>query len=247
MKKIKTKPYEKLSLIYDHMMNHVNYELWTKYVYKITRNLISKNSKVLELAAGNGKFAKRFRSYYPNILLTDISIDMLLSKTNNLPKVCCEMFSLPFKYKFDLIYSTFDSVNYLVKEKYLLKLFIEVEKILSSNGIFTFDVSLEKNSELYIANHDLNGKDNNIEYEHISIYNKHSRIHHNIFEIKMEDGTIFKEVHKQKIYPFLTYFNLLNKSGLFVLNCYEAFSLKQANENSKRIQFIVRKNSNAFI
>jgi SAM-dependent methyltransferase len=166
---------------------------------------------------------------------------MLLSKQNSFPKVCCEMINLPFKKKFDFIYSTFDSVNYLTKEKELLKLFNEIQKILSDDGIFSFDVSLERNSELYVANHEKRGKDNNVEYDHISIYSKHSRIHRNIFEIKMEDGTIYKEVHKQKIYPFPVYFKLLNQSGLFVLNCLEAFSLKKANKNSKRIQFIVKR------
>jgi len=247
MKKIKTKPYEKLALVYDHLMNHVNYDLWTKFIYKISKDLVSKDSNVLELAGGNGKFTNIFKKYYPNILVTDKSIEMLLSKQTSFPKVCCEMLKLPFKKKFDLIYSTFDSINYLTKEKDILKLFIEVKKILSDDGIFTFDVSLERNSELYVANHEKSGKYNNVEYEHISIYNKQNRIHRNIFELKMDDGTIYKEVHKQKIYPFPVYFNLLSQADLFVLNCYEAFSLRKAKENSKRVQFIVKRNSNALI
>lgn len=247
MKKIRTKPYEKLALVYNHLMNHVNYDLWTKYIFGISRNLVGKDANVLELAGGNGKFANIFKKYYSNILVTDLSLDMLSSRQNSFPKVCCEMINLPFKKKFDLIYSTFDSINYLLKERDILKLFSEIKMVLSTNGIFTFDVSLERNSELYVANHENNGNDNGIDYEHISIYNKHSKIHRNIFELKMEDGTVFREVHKQKIYPFTTYFNLINKSGLFVLNCLEAFSFRKANENSRRVQFIVKINSNALI
>jgi len=247
MKKIKVKPYEKLAFVYDHLMNHVNYDLWTKYIYKISKDLVSKDANVLELACGNGKFSNIFIKYYPNILVTDKSIEMLLCKQSTFPKVCCEMINLPFKKKFDLIYSTFDSVNYLTKEKDLYKLFTEIRKVLSDDGIFSFDVSLERNSELYVANHQKIGKDNNIVYDHISLYNKHSKIHRNIFELKMTDGSIYKEVHKQKIYPFPVYFNLLNQAGLFVLNCYEAFSFRKAKENSKRVQFIVKRNSNALI
>src|SRR4030067_1225235 len=135
MKKIKTKPYKKLALVYDHLMNHVNYDLWTKYVHKICKDLVYKDANVLELAGGNGKFSNIFQKYYSNILVTDKSIEMLLSKQSGFSKVCCEMISLPFKKKFDLIYSTFDSVNYLIKEKDLLKLFIEVKKILNDDGI----------------------------------------------------------------------------------------------------------------
>jgi|SRR5690554_2916607 len=247
MKKIKVKPYEKLSVVYDHLMSHVNYTLWTNYVYRVSRKFVNKESSVLELAGGNGKFSKIFKNYYPNIVVTDLSFSMLSSRENGLPKVCCEMTSLPFKKKFDFIYSTFDSVNYLLTKKDLFKLFTEVKNILSDKGIFTFDVSLEKNSEIFVSNHQKTGKTNNITYEHISIYNRYSRIHRNIFEIKMGDGSVYKEIHKQKIYPFRTYFELLSKAGLYVLECFEAFTFKPGNENSKRLQFIVKKNSNAFI
>lgn len=245
MKKIKTKPYDKLSLVYDQLMDHVNYNLWTRYVYRVSQKFVQHNSSVLELAGGNGKFSAIFKKYYSDIIITDISLSMLLSRNSSLPKVCCEMISLPFKKKFDLIYSTFDSVNYLLNKKDLLKLFVEVENILKADGIFTFDVSLERNSELYISNHEKSGRADNINYEHISLYSRYSKIHRNIFEIKLEDGTVYKEIHKQKIYPFPVYFELFQKAGLYVLECYEAFTFKPGNENSKRIQFIVKKNSNA--
>lgn len=240
MEKIKTKPYEKLALVYDHLMNHVNYDLWTRYVYKISSEFVNKNASVLEIAAGNGNFTKLFNTYYKNIIVTDLNIQMLSDKKNSLPKICCEMTNLPFKKKFNLIYSTFDSINYLTNKRLLLKLFLEIRKILDDNGIFTFDVSLERNSELYIAHHEQRGKANNIIYNHSSTYNKHSRIHRNIFEIKMKDGTVYKEVHNQKIYPFEVYFSVLDKAGLYVTDCYEAFSFKHASVNSKRVQFVVK-------
>jgi SAM-dependent methyltransferase len=247
MKKTKAKPYDKLALVYDHLMDHVNYNVWTRYVYRISRNYVNKNSAVLELAGGNGKFSKIFKSYFRNILVTDKSLAMLSSKKNDLPEVCCEMVNLPFKKKFDLIYSTFDSVNYLLNKKDLLKLFHEIKNILSDTGIFTFDISLERNSELFVENHEKSGKAGKIEYEHISTYNRRSKIHLNIFEIHLEDGTVYKEVHRQKIYSFQDYFELLSKAGLIVIECYEAFTFNEADQNSKRVQFIVRKNSNAVI
>ena len=247
MKKIQVKPYEKLPLIYDHLMNHVNYDLWTRYINRISRKLVDKNSSVLELAGGNGKFSDKFKKYYPNIVVTDKSFQMLSSRKSNSPKICCEMVSLPFKKKFDLIYSTFDSVNYLINKKYLLKLFVEIKNILTANGIFTFDVSLEKNSKLFIANHEKRGKNNNVVYDHISIYNRYNKIHRNIFEIRMKDGTVYKEIHRQRIYSFPVYFELLDKAGLLVLDCLEAFTFQKANEGSKRVQFLVKRKSDALI
>ncbi len=240
----RVKPYEKLVFVYDHLMSHVNYELWADYIYKISKPYISRKSSILELAGGNGKFSDIFLKFYPKILITDKSFEMLSSAKNKLPKVCCEMSSLPFKSKFDFVYSTFDSINYLTSKKELLKLFFKVHDILSNNGIFTFDVSLEKNSLKHATMPVRTSRKSNIHYKHISLYSKNSRIHKNIFEIRF-NGTTYKEIHKQKIYPFELYFDLLERANLFVINCYESFSFENAKPSSQRAQFIVRKINNA--
>jgi len=246
MTNLRVKPYEKLAFIYDHLMSHVNYELWADYIFEISKTYINRKSSILELAGGNGKFSDIFLKFYPNILITDKSFVMLSSGKNKLQKVCCEMSSLPFKSKFDFIYSTFDSINYLISKKDLLKLFIEIHNILSEDGIFTFDVSLEKNSLKHAMVPVRTSRSSKIRYKHLSLYNKNSRIHKNIFEIRF-NGTTFKEVHKQKIYPFELYFDLLEKANLFVINCYESFSFDKAKPSSQRAQFIVRKINNAVI
>ena len=243
---MRVKPYEKLVFVYDHLMSHVNYELWADYLYNISKTYINEKSSILELAGGNGKFSDIFLKFYPNIIISDRSLEMLSSGKNNLSKVCCEMESLPFKTKFDFIYSTFDSINYLTSKKDLLKLFIEVQNILSDDGIFTFDVSLEKNSLRHAGDPLRISRSSNIRYKHLSLYNKNSRIHKNIFEIKF-NGTTYKEVHKQKIYPFELYFDLFERAKLFVINCYEAFSFEKAKPSSQRAQFIVRKINNAVV
>jgi ubiquinone/menaquinone biosynthesis C-methylase UbiE len=247
MKTIKAKPYEKLALIYDHLMDHVNYDLWAKYIHQIGKEFVDKNANVLELAGGNGKVSSLLKKYYTSIVISDLSIEMLTSKKNSIPKVCCEMTSLPFKSKFDFIYSTFDSINYLTRKKEIIKLFNEINCILTKNGIFTFDVCLEQNSLSYSAVPLRRAKTKNIVYDHLSIYNKRTKYHSNIFEIKLNDGTTFREIHKQKIYPFELYFELLEKTDLYAMDCFEAFSFKKAKPKSKRIQFIVKKIPDAII
>ncbi len=246
MTNLRVKPYEKLVSVYDHLMSHVNYELWADYIYEISKPYINRKSCILELAGGNGKFSDIFLKSYPNILITDKSFEMLSSGKNKLAKVCCEMPLLPFKSKFDFIYSNFDSINYLTSKKDLLKLFIEIHNIINEDGIFTFDVSLEKNSMKHAMVPVRTSRKSNIRYKHLSLYNKNSRIHRNIFEIRFK-GTTYKEVHKQKIYPFELYFDLIERANLFVINCYESFSFETAKPSSQRAQFVVRKINNAVI
>ena len=244
---IKAKPYQVLPLIYPHLMKRIRYDKWAQYLYEIVRKDCPKKSKVLELAAGDCSFAKYFVKYYPSLTVTDLSYCML-SKNNYISnKVCCNMLYLPFKSRYDLIYSNFDSINYILSGKLLIKLFSEVSLLLNDDGIFVFDVSLENNSYIHVKKNNREGKYKGLTYRQTSTYNPYSGIHLNKFTIKLANGDEYSEIHKEKIYSFDTYFKLINKTSLYVVDCYEAFTFKPGNKNSNRIQFILKKNKNAEI
>lgn len=239
---MKVKPYEKVSGIYDGLMKKLDYESWSKYILLIAKENVHQEAKFLELGAGNCKMAKILSEKYKNYYASDISISMLcFSHQNHLKKICCDMTSLPFKAKFDFVFSAFDSVNYILKQKSLLNLFKEINYLLEEDGIFTFDVSLEKNSLNFITSKSTEGQHNGYWYRMLSKYRKRSRIHCNNFYIWNESGIKFKEVHKEKIYKIDTYFKLADKAGLHIEACYDCFSFKDVNQKSERAQFVMRK------
>lgn len=222
-------------------MNKVRYDRWSEYLLAAVELYVNNQAEVLEIAGGNCNFAGYFIKHFPKLIVTDGSFNMLASSIiKKVPKVCCDMTRLPFKAKFDLIYSTFDSVNYLTNKRSLLNLFKEIKLILKDDGIFTFDVSLEKNSLLHVETPVRKGSCSGIAFVHETSYNKKNRIHKNIFKIKI-DNDIYTEVHKQKIYPFELYFDLLDSAGLYVVECMETFSFIKAGPDSERVQFIVKK------
>ena len=243
----KAKPYQVIPLIYSHLMKKIKYDKWADYLFEHVKKDCLKKSKVLELAAGDCSFANYFSKYYPSIIVSDISRWMLKKNSYRLNKVCCDMLYLPFKSKFDLIYSNFDSVNYILSVRLLLKFFNEVSILLNDNGIFIFDVSLEKNSYIHVKKYNREGKYNGLTYWQASSFNPVSRIHINKFNIKLANGNEYSEIHKEKIYPFDTYFKLIEKTTLYVVDCYEAFTFKRGNKNSDRVQFILKKNKHAEI
>ncbi|UCH65532.1 MAG: class I SAM-dependent methyltransferase [Ignavibacterium sp.] len=240
--KIKIEAYEALSVIYDEVMKHIDYKHWSEYILDIAKDHNKdNNARVLELSAGIGKMARRISKKFSDYVFTDRSFRMLQQSNEiNLRKVCCDMTSLPFNGEFDFIFSTFDSVNYLLNKSKLLSLFTEVKNVLSENGIFTFDVSLENNSLEFKRNQKTKGSAKGYSFKRTSKYNLKSRIHKNIFEITDHLGVVTEEVHKQKIYKFDTYFELINEAGLVVVECLEAFTFNHGNENSERIQFILK-------
>lgn len=223
-------------------MRKVRYDYWADYIYAISSDYVDEDPKVLELASGNCHLARFLSAYYPNFIASDISHEMLNknSKTH-LQKVCFDMTMIPFNTKFDLIVSTFDSVNYLTSKKKLIALFNEVCRTISDNGIFTFDVSLEKNSFRHIKDPIRTGSYKGFKYKQETNYDSVKNIHRNVFYITHPNGNVFEEVHIQKIYSFETYFKLMDSAGLVVKECYDAFTFKNGNANSPRVQFITVK------
>lgn len=239
---LRRKIYTDVSNIYDHIMRKVRYDYWADYIYAISSDYVGDKPKVLELASGNCHLARFLSTYYPKLIASDMSHAMLKknSKTD-LQKVCCDMTMIPFNTKFDLIVSAFDSVNYLVTKKNLLAHFNEICRTLSGNGIFTFDVSLEKNSFRHIKDPIRKGSYKGVKYQQETDYDSTKNIHRNVFYITYSNGNVFKEVHIQKIYSFETYFDLMDSAGLAVKECYDAFTFKNGSANSPRVQFIAVK------
>ncbi len=236
-----TDPYLHVSNIYPHIMDFISYKWWARYIYTITNKKVNKNPVVLELAAGNCSLAHHLSKLYKNYTATDISFSMLNYKKDKITKVCCNMTSIPFKNKYDLVHSSFDSVNYILSKASLLKLFKEVSNSLNEQGVFTFDAALEKNSYKHQKTATTKGRSKGFSYQRKSLYLPKSKIHKNIFTITYPNGDVYTETHKQKIFSYYTFFELAEKSGLYVVNCYKAFSMQKGKETSDRVQFIMKR------
>ena len=234
------KIYDKVADIYPYLMRTIRYDRWAKYLHELVKASVKKNDLILELGAGNGKLAEHLRHYFPKIIITDLSYNMLNQDgICGLKKVCCDMTRIPFNTGFKLVYSAFDSVNYITSKKKLAVFFKEVKSILAKGGIFTFDVSLERNSLKHIKEPFRKGKYKGMTFVQKSWYCPKSRTHKNTFDIEHNEIR-YVEKHKQKIYPFEEYFMQIEKAGLYVSECFDAFTFKNGNAECERVQFIVR-------
>lgn len=61
----------------------------------------------------------------------------------------------------------------------------------------------------------------------------------NYFSLETEHEK-FCENHRQKIYPFEEYFRAIDKAGLYVAECFDAFTFNKANAECERVQFVVK-------
>ena len=51
-----TLPYEKLAVIYNHVMRHVEYRRWAKYIKKILSKYGPSNPTIMDVGCGTGEF-----------------------------------------------------------------------------------------------------------------------------------------------------------------------------------------------
>lgn len=224
-------------------MKSVDYKYWAKYIAEIHQTLGNPNDIALELAAGNCKLASYLKKEFKKLYISDLSFEMLKNHKIMHEAVCCNMVNLPFKNKFDFIFAAFDSINYLNNENDLISFFKEVANNMTPNGILLFDIALRNNSLKYVKQLNRKGKHRGIEYNQISEFDEDLSIHKNTLEIKLKDGNVYKEVHTQKIYEFYYYFEVLELAGLYVLECFDAFTFDDGTADSDRIQFIVKRNN----
>ncbi len=237
-----SKNYYHLASIYSHLMHSINYKEWSDYLIDISREISKEKISVLEIASGTGTIASILYDNFDFFVGSDLSLNMMKQiRAKDINKICCNFLQLPFKYKFDFIFSTFDSINYLTKKSMITNLLQEIDQVLVDNGIFTFDVSLENNSLRYYKYLNRKGRIDGIKFRQISKYDKLERMHYNYFDITLADGRKVEEIHKQKIYCFEEYFDIIEKSNFYVYNCYDAFTFNNANPESERAQFILKK------
>jgi len=221
-------------------MKDIDYSSWADYIIDLIDLYQIENPKVLEVGAGLGQISSFLKEKIPSYIVSDVSVEMMKYCPDKISRVTCDMTSLPFKKEFDIIFSIFDSVNYLTTPDLFVDFLSECKRILVEDGIVTFDVSLEKNSVKNIKRLNRKGEYGGVNYNQKSIYDRKSRLHKNILELEIEEVK-YIETHEQMIYEFEEYFIFVEDAGLRVIDCFDCFTFDDASRKSERVQFVLGK------
>jgi ubiquinone/menaquinone biosynthesis C-methylase UbiE len=250
-----TSNYSYLAPLYDKLMEDVDYEAWADYIDEIIQEHHPEAEAVLELACGTGSVAISLDELgYYNILASDLSPQMTeigvtkaLKANANVRFTTLDFMNIDLDESFDVIFSVFDSVNYLQSESEILSMLSECEKVLNPDGLLIFDFSTPLNSIEavdYLNNEEAQVKD--MRFFRTSEYDTHEQIHTNTFEIELlssDKKTVinsFKEVHKQRIYTLEEMLLILKQTPYHLVAKYGDFDLIDADENSARITIVLQ-------
>lgn len=119
-----------------------------KYLPGILKKFRAKPKTLLDIACGDGRFAVAMAKKGIEATGFDSSVHMLKYAKMRAKKagvkidfIHQKMQNLSFNKKFDLVTCWFDSLNYLLTKKELIKTFRNVSKVLNKNGLFIFDMN----------------------------------------------------------------------------------------------------------
>ncbi len=129
-------------IVYQHRDDSDAREL-IKLIVKNTT--ISQNSRLLDLACGNGRHAYLISEYTKNVVGLDLSSHLLhqaykKKTTGQAPAfVRADMRHFPFNVKFDVIFSLFTSFGYFEDDEMHVHVAKEIYNSLNPNGLFILD------------------------------------------------------------------------------------------------------------
>jgi SAM-dependent methyltransferase len=245
--KQKTLPYSVLAIVYDQMMQHVEYKRWAKYIRKLIKGNGDFSPKILDIGCGTGQFIKEITALNIPADGSDFSPEMLkiARKRNPLSGFYLDsmphLIHIPFS-KYNVFTCLYDSINYLQSYYTLTNLFNRVYDLLPEEGLFIFDAVSQSFCQRYFNNLIENEIfDDEYAYSRRSYYDSKARLQTNLLIIHTPKG-IFEEIHLQKIFSFEKIKRVIKEKTPFqLLAIYDDFSFFDAEEDSNRAHFILKR------
>ena len=248
--------YSEFGNFYDNYMAHVSYDKWVALLKVWTESFTRKAPKrIFELACGTGEIMKRFVKDGVEVFGGDISEGMLhiaQTKAQSAKLFRHDMRNALPVNSLDLVICVFDSLNYLLKEEYVLSMMKNVKESLSDDGLFIFDISTIFNCEEILDGFINYEEYNNYTVLHTSEWLPEKEMQESALDIYKKGkyfSTNYKENHLQRIYPVRTIRSFIEKAGLELVGVYNNtdnlnllnYYPEDLDTKFSRIYFIVKK------
>jgi len=237
--------YRGFAEIYDIFMEDMPYSSWADFIAEtLESHGIKKGSIILDMACGTGKMTFLLADKGYDMIGADISVDMLSEAYKKLagrPIIFLnqDMRELDLYGTIDAACCTCDSINYLTKEEDVRLAFKSVSLFLNPGGIFIFDLKTAANYKK-MGNETYYDERGSMSYEWINSFDAETGI--NKYEVQFFlPGETFSETHIQRAYDIKTIEKLTKSANLEIINVFDEYTCKAADEDCKRYTFVCKK------
>lgn len=243
-------PYQVLAEIYDHVMTHVDYPKWARYVRDLIRRCKTfEVEEVVDLACGTASLTLELDDLGYRMTGADLSEAMLRvggkkasAAGKTIPFLHRDLRRLNHMGPFDSAICMYDSINYIMDAADIERGLRSVYDILRVSGLFIFDVCTEQNSLRYFSDLRDAGQGPGYTYDRTSTYDRENKLQFNDFAIRFTDGdVVWRESHTQRIYPLEEIEVQIRSSGFELIDVYSGFTFRRGSEQSDRVHFVLRR------
>lgn len=233
--------YENFAYYYDSLMDQSFYDDYLEFILK---QADFKN--VLELGCGTGEIAIRLAKLNKIVYASDLSEDMLevarlksMMEDVSIHLSRVDMCEFHISNQIDLVLCLCDSINYILNDECILKVFKNVFHSLKEKGTFIFDVNSLYKMNTILKDYREENDDENFYFKWQVEQLDYGYIKH-IVEIidKLENEHIYEE-HLQKTLSLNQYKNMLKQVGFQQIEIYSDFH--EYSKKCERIIFVCRK------
>ncbi len=243
------RPYSRLAEIYDHVMRHVDYQLWAEHVDLLLTRAGVRRGPLLDLACGTGSLSWHLHRLGWQPVLCDLSGHMVREAAAKFrqrgvraPMWVADMRLLAVRRRFPAVVCIYDSMNYLLSAEEWAEALRRVADGLQQDGVFVFDVCTALNSRRNFRNFRDRERGPGFSYTRKSWYLEAEDLQINEFEIELarEPGVVFKELHQQRIYRLVEVEAMVQDSPLTIEAKYCDFTVKPGTEQCERVHYVLR-------
>ncbi|NLI90231.1 MAG: class I SAM-dependent methyltransferase [Epulopiscium sp.] len=243
--------YGDFAQVYDLFMQDVPYRKWAKHIETVWKKYNITPRIIAELGCGTGELTNYFAKKGIETIGIDNSAQMLaVAKEKSLVEGLDVLYLLQDMRDFELygtvdsIYSTCDSINYILEEEELLQTFKWVNNYLDPGGIFIFDINSQYKYEEILADNTFAYNIEGGSYIWENYYDKEEGINEYLVTFFVEDSdgrySKFEELHYERMYTLDDIANLLEKAGMGVEGVYDGYTFEKPRLDSDRLVFIAK-------
>ena len=184
-------------------------------------------ARVLDLCCGTGQIAAELSRRGFNVTGLDNSPEMLRYARENAPEakfIVGDARSFKLRQSFDVIVSTFDSMNHFLSLDQVEKVFRSVRRALDHRGIFVFDINTEKAFTEHLSEDSAIVEDDNVCVLRGS-YNRKTKIgRYDITMFYLNDGQWERSdaVIEEKYYSLIELNETLKRAGFTSIKAFNA-------------------------
>ena len=245
--------YDAIASVYEQLNRDLDYGAWADFIEAcFARYLPVRPELVLDLACGTGRMTRTLAKRGYDMIGVDGSSDMLseayMQGTENILYLLQDMREFELYGTVGAAVCCLDSINYLLTEEDVARVFSGVHNYLDPDGLFIFDMNTPyKFEKVYGDNaYILESEDGEcaVYCGWQNEYDRESgicRFYLSLFE-EDEDGSYFRsdEEQRERCYDLETVKMLLGESGFELLGVYSDHAFSECKDDTERWYIVAR-------